>query len=269
VGLTAEQQGLADAIAGVLAEDPAIEAAWLGGSLGRAAGDAYSDVDVLALVSAGATPAEAGLRYAREAARIADPVLVNPLFGGRVVNVVTADWRRFDLSFVSADELGRYDSGRLKMLFNKGNRTPPARPSTAYRATPETVLPLVNEFLRVLGLLPVAAGREEWLLSLAGLDILRRLTIDLMLEANGVGPIERGGALRRKPFLSADQAQALEGLSPVAANRDSVFAANVEIAAIFLPRARRLVADVGAEWPAAFEAATLRHLEQRLGLVIG
>ena len=267
MGITAEQQALVEAIARALSDDPQIEAAWLAGSLGRGAGDAYSDVDVLALVAEG-PPAEAGLRYAGEVGRIAEPVLVSPLFGGRVVNVVTADWRRFDISFVAADELGRYDAGRLTALFNKGDHSPPARQAKPYRATPETVLPIINEFLRVLGLLPVAAGRQEWLLGLAGLDILRRLTIDLMLEANGVGAAERGGALRRNPFLTPEQRQALEGLGPVAASRESVFAANREIAAVFLPRARRLAAEVGADWPAAFEAATRRHLEQRVGLTI-
>jgi predicted nucleotidyltransferase len=265
--LTAEQQDLLDAIHRVLAGDAEIEAAWLGGSLGRGAGDAFSDVDVVALVGRGPA-AEVGLRYVRDVASIAEPVLVNPLYSGRVLNVVTREWRRFDISFVEPGELGRFDAAHLVPLFNKGDRTPPRKVAEPYQAKPATVLDLVNEFLRVLGLSVVAMGREEYVLGLRGVDILRQLTVDLMLEENGVGPIERGGALRRNPMLTLDQRHALQSLPPVAANRESILAINVELAAIFLPRARRLAERIGMAWPSAFEAATRRHLWERLGLSI-
>ncbi len=265
--LTAEQQDLLDAIHRVLAGDAEIEAAWLGGSLGRGAGDAFSDVDVVALVGRGPA-AEVGLRYVRDAASIAEPVLVNALFGGRVLNVVTREWRRFDISFVEPGELGRFDATHLVPLFNKGGHSPPRKTVKPYEAKPETVLNLVNEFLRVLGLSVVAMGREEYVLGLRGVDILRQLTVDLMLEENGVGPVERGGALRRNPLLTPDQRHELEALSAVAANRESILAINTELAAIFLPRSRRLAKRIGMAWPSEFEAATRRHLWERLGLSI-
>jgi predicted nucleotidyltransferase len=264
---TPEQQALVGAIAEALADDPEIEAAWLGGSLGRGAGDAFSDVDVVALVAA-APAAEVGLRYSRDVASIAEPALVNVLYGGRVVNVVTTDWGRFDISFIEPLELTRFNAAQLTALFNRGNRNPPRDAPAPYQTDAPTVLRLVNEFLRVLGLLVGCIGREEYLLGLAGADILRRLTIDLMLEENGVSPIERGGALRRNPLLTPDQRRELATLAPVAANRAGIIAANAELAAIFLPRARRLADKVGTEWPAVFEEATKRHLRDHLGLVI-
>jgi predicted nucleotidyltransferase len=268
MALTAEQQALLDAIAARLSGDPEIEAAWLGGSLGRGAGDAFSDVDVVALVAEGHA-GRIGQRYVRDVALIAEPALVTPLFGARVVSVVTTDWRRFDLTLIEPGELARYDAARLTALFNKGDRVPPIAAAAApYSPSPATVLALVNEFLRVLGLLVVAVGREEWLLALSGMDILRRLTIDLMLEENAVAPADRGGALRRNPLLTSDQRRELEALSPVAATRASVIAANAELAAVFLPRARRVAERVGMAWPTVFEAATRRHLQQRLGMVI-
>ena len=265
---TPDQQDLVDAIHRVLAADAEIEAAWLGGSLGRGGGDAFSDVDVVALVARG--PATGvGLRYACEGASIAETVLANPLFGGRVLNVVTRDWRRFNISFIEPSELGRFDAAHLVPLFNKGDRAPPQKVTEPYRAKPETVLGLVNEFFRVLGLSVVAMGREEYVLGLQGVDILRRLTVDLMLEENRIGPIERGGALRRNPLLTLDQRHELQSLAPVAANRISILAINAELAAIFLPRARRCAERTGATWPSDFEAATRRHLWERLGLSIG
>jgi hypothetical protein len=265
--VTPEQQALADRIGRVLAADPDIEAVWIGGSLGRGGGDAFSDVDTVALVN-GSRAADVGQRYARDISAIAPPALVNPLFGGRVVNVVTVDWQRFDIHFIEAAELVRFDAARLTPLFNKGEREPPRAPVKPYRTTPETLLPIVNEYLRVLGLLVVATGREEYVLGLSGVDILRRLTTDLMLEENGTGPAERGGALHRNPLLTAEQRRELRSLSPVEASRDGLIKANVELAAIFLPRARRLAQEIGMPWPAVLEEATKRHLRERMGVTI-
>ena len=264
---TLEQQELIDTISRLFAADADIEAAWLGGSLGRGSGDAFSDVDVLALVTT--VPATtAGLRYGRDCDHIADAALVTVLFGGSVVSVVTTDWRRFDISFIERPDLARYAARHLRALFNKGDHTPSSLDEAPYLTTPATVLALVNEYLRVLGLLVVALGREEYLVGLAGVEILRRLTTDLMLEENGVGPAERGGALRRNPFLKPDQRRELAALAPVSASREGLIAANLELAAIFLPRAKRLAAQVGMAWPAVFEAATKRHLRERLGVAI-
>jgi predicted nucleotidyltransferase len=263
MALTPEQQDLVDAIGRALAADPQIEAAWLAGSLGRGAGDAFSDVDVVALVADGPA-AEAGRRWASDVARIAEPVLVNVLYGGLVLNCVASDWRRFDISFITDADFSRFDAARLKPLFNRGSRGPTRGTPEPYQTTPQTLLPLVNEFLRILGLLVVGLGREEYLLGLTGADLLRGLTVNLMLEENGVGPAERGGALRRNPLLTPEQRAQLASLTPVTATREGIITANRELAAIFLPRARRLGERIGMAWLAAFEAATRRHLQARL-----
>jgi predicted nucleotidyltransferase len=212
--LTQEQRQIVQSGMAVLEADPQISAAWLAGSLGRGAGDAFSDVDLLVLV-AQASASDVGRRYCDLAARIAPAILVNALFGARVVNVVTEDWQRFDLTFVEAGELGRYNAAHLVELFNKSGQRPPMQEDLPYQPSPEAVLGLIREFFRVLGLSVVAVGRQEWLLAMSGADILRRLAIDLMLEENGVGPVQRGGALRRRSLLTAEQAQALEALTPV------------------------------------------------------
>ena len=265
--ITTEQRELVDAITRVLAADDGIEGAWLAGSLGAGKGDTFSDVDVVVLVADGEVGAISS-RVSCDISKIAEPALVNRLYGGRVLNVVTNDWRRFDLSFVERSDLGRFDVARLVPLFNKGDYSPPRGSIAPYQSTPDTLLKLVNEFLRVLGLLVVAVGREEYVLGLTGADLLRRLTVDLMLEENGVGPVERGGALHRNPFLTPDQRKELEILRPVVANRAGIIAAHAELAANFLPRARRLAMRVHMTWPSAFEEATKRHLQERLGLTI-
>jgi len=264
---TAEQQSLIDTLSQFVEAEPRVEAAWLAGSLGKGAGDEFSDVDLLLLVAEGAAAAVSaavvgGLNRATK------PVLVNKLFGGRVISVVTDDWERFDLSFVEPADLPRYNSAELTTLFNRSGRAPPLRHDAPYQPPPETLLKLVQEFLRVLGLSPGALGREEYELGLRGVDLLRGMTLDLMLEENGISPAKRGGALRWRPFLTADQLEDLATIPPQAAERRDLIEANRAIAAIFLPRARRLAATVGMAWPTAFEDATRRNLKRRLQLEI-
>lgn len=262
---TAEQQTLIDDLGRWIEANPGVGAAWLAGSLGRGEGDEYSDVDLLLLVGEGEAGAVSAV-LADSLDQVTRPVLVNKLYGGRVISVVTDDWGRFDLTLVEPAELGRYDAADLTGLFNRTGRAPPVRQEAPYQTPPATLLALVQEFLRVLGMLPGALGRQEYELSLRGVDLLRGLTMDLMLEENGVSPARRGGALRRRPFLTAEQLDDLATIPPQAAERQSAIDANLAIAAIFLPRARRVATRVGADWPAPLEAAARRRLKLALGL---
>jgi predicted nucleotidyltransferase len=262
---TSDQQHLIDQIGRWVEAEPNVEALWLAGSLGKGGGDAFSDVDLLVLAGDGGA-GELSAKLARTLGDVVRPVLVNSLYGGRVLNVVTEEWRRFDLTFVQREDLGRYNAGDLTAIFNKGSSQPPTRPHEAYRTPPGELLKLVNEFLRVFGLLSVGVGREEYDLALSGIDLMRRMTFDLMLEENGIAPSRRGGALHRNPLLTEEQRQDLRGLPPLVAERASVIEGSAAFARIFLPRARRLAAEIGMVWPGAFEDATLRHLRESVGL---
>jgi len=262
---TVEQQALIDRISALLRDEPRVGAAWLSGSLGKGQGDAFSDVDFLAAVPDGAAAAVSA-DLAQRLSSVTTPVLVNNLFGGRVLNVITEDWQRFDISFTEDRELVFHDANGLKQLFNRIDRHPPAQPERHYRTSPETLRKLVEEFIRVCGLTPVAVGRREYLLMLAGAQLLRQMTVDLMLEENGISPAARGGALHRNPFLSDEQRAALEGAPPLVATQGSAIEAHLYLAAVFLPRARRLANEIGMDWPTAFEGATRRHLKMALGI---
>src|SRR5258708_29465582 len=121
---TAQQRILIEKIERFLRAQPRIVAAWLSGSLGKGEGDAFSDVDILALAAEGAA-ADASIDLGNNLSDIAKPVLVNRLFGGRVLNVVTEDWHRFDIAIVQGDELNLYDARNLIALFNRSSRNPP------------------------------------------------------------------------------------------------------------------------------------------------
>jgi hypothetical protein len=136
----------------------------------------------------------------------------------------------------------------------------------AYRADPEALLAAAREFLRVLGLMPTAVGRQEWLAGQEGAHLLRQMLIEMMIEANGIGRAERGGAKKLNPYLTADQRAALEALPPATASREALIGANVALARLFLPLAKDVLAKGGAAWPDALEAATQRHLAKALGV---
>jgi len=263
--MTPAQAALVAAAQRELENDADIEAAWLAGSLGRGMGDAFSDVDILALVANGRL-GEVSTRWARDADAITPIVYINSLFGGRVLNAITPDWQRFDLTFIEPAQLDRYDRRRLTPLFNRGRAEPPMGGADPYRTSPHTLRALVEEFIRVLGLAPVGIGRGEHIVALSGVELLRQMALNLMLEENGVSLSDRGGALRRNPLLTAEQRLELESVPPIWADRAAIVAAQARLASIFLPRAQRLAERIGMAWPQAFEDATRRHLEAELGL---
>lgn len=259
---TTAQQSLIDAISEALCREDRITAAWLAGSLGRNQGDAFSDVDVVVLCQDGTASEIASTKGLLDFAK---PVQVNALYGGRILNVITPAWQRFDLVFVEEQDLVRYNASDLKPLFNRGMREPPRAETTRSQASPEDLSKLVNEFFRVLTLAPVGLGRQEYIVALSGIELLRKMTVDLMLMENGVGQRERGGALRLNPFLSPGQVQLVQSLPAVAAERDSLIRCQKAIADVFLPRARAFAVRIGMVWPIALEEASRSHLKSQLG----
>ena len=113
--------------------------------------------------------------------------------------------------------------------------------------------------MRVLGLLPIILGRDEYVVGASGAALLRGLVIRLMLLATP----SRGGALRLDGVLPADRLAALATLPPIEATYDSVLAVHLACARVFLPLARSLV---GEGWPVPIERALHGHLSRTLGI---
>lgn len=262
--MTRQQQAILDQLVAALAVDPRVRSAWLSGSLARDGGDRWSDVDVTAVVEQSDLPA-AIAAYRSPRPDLPDQVF-SQLVHGRIVSTITHDWERFDLTFLTLAEFAVQDGAGLRRLLGEGD-PPPPRPPAADTGAAARVTAIIYEFVRVLGLLPVAVGREEWLVAQQGFELLRKMTVDLILEANGVPPGARG-AKRLNAYLTAGQQAALEAIVPPAAARKAVVAANREIAALFLTHAHPLADRLGIEWPAAFEAATRARLRADLALEI-
>lgn len=260
--MTPQQQAILDQITAALAADARVRSAWLSGSLARGGGDRWSDVDVT-VVADDLASVIAAFRAPRPGL---PPAVFSQLVHGRILSAVTPEWERFDLAFLTPAEFAGQDGTGLVRLLGEGDRPPP-RPAAADSGQPGRVLATIHEFIRVLGLLPVAIGRQEWIVAQQGCELLRRMTLDLMLEANGVPPGARR-AKRLNAYLTAAQQTALEALVPPAAARGPVLAANRDLAALFFAEARPLAQRLDIAWPAAFEAATRARLRADLDLEV-
>ena len=259
------QAALIAHIVGTLKDDARIHSAWLGGSFGRGVADAWSDVDVIVVVDA-EDLAPSVAEYGGSRNPLGETVFLKVLYD-RVVTAVTPDWRRYDLSFMTPQEFRSQTPDSVKPLIPGETPKPRPRPATAPRDGRAGRLPdLFNEFLRVLGLAPDMVGRGEWLVGQDGVTILRKLTLDLMLEMNQTAGPGFGGVKRLNERLLPAQRAALEALTPPRADRDALLAAQIELARLFFPLAIDAARQTGAPWPEAFAAATLRHLQSTLGL---
>jgi hypothetical protein len=122
---------------------------------------------------------------------------------------------------------------------------------------PAALTALIEEALRILGLLPMALGRGELATGVTGAGLIRQQLIALMiLETEPPLP---PGALHLARLISAQDLATVEALPGVVATRGSVIAANLAYAGVLLPRARAAAGRVGAVWPQALEAACARQ----------
>jgi predicted nucleotidyltransferase len=260
------REELIQRIIDVLQADDRVRATWLSGSLGRGAGDRYSDVDLVAIV---AEENRAGFvaEWDGIVAAIASVVLANRLSfrSSTVFNQVTADWLRFDVSVITPASLDRYTASTVRPLFDKDDlysrlrqKGEPLAPSGP------RIQGLTKEFMRILGLLPVVLGREEYAVGASGSGLIRMLLIQLMTE--DVAVEDRGGALHLRGLLPDAQLAAIDELPPILATRESAIAVHMAVARLFLPLARDLSKRTGTPWPDALESALRAHLDSQLGL---
>ncbi len=252
------QQELIDRVVDDLAPDPRVRGLWLTGSFGAGTADEYSDVDMFVLVADAHVGGYAAEWLDRVAARY-EPLLARRLGGAPVFNHVLPGWLRWDVVVGGPAGLNDLDPDLVMELLNRDG----VRPAPSFRAGVETgtVRELTEEFLRVLGLLPVVVGRGELVTAATGAGLLRQL-LTTLLRYRAEGP-RLSGALHLSRVLPADELAALAALPPVYAERGAVVRAHLSCAAMFLPVARELL---GGEHPAALEQACWDYLRAELGV---
>ena len=252
------QQDLVDRVVDDLATDPRVRGLWLTGSFGAGSADELSDVDMFVLVH------EAGLAsYAAawldQVAPAYSPLLARRMGNAPVFHHVLEGWLRWDVVVGGPAQLGDLDGDAVIELLNRDG----VRPSSLADLPPEsgTVRAMTEEFLRVLGLLPVVVGRGELVTAASGASMLRQM-LTTLLRYRAEGP-RMSGALHLSRVLPADELAALAALPPVYAERRAVVRAHVAAAGMFLPVARDLL---GSDHPRTLEDACWAHLQDRLGV---
>ena len=245
--------------------DPKIRALFLGGSFGKGQADKYSDIDLIAVVAPD-DQAQFNDKWKGRLQSIAPIVFWNELIkGDHIFNAITDQWQRVDLLATDAEALKKRGQDSLKPVFDKDD---------LYGTLPETVLwsgpnkghvtYLIHEFIRILGLLAVGAGREEYLLCVAAVGLQRMLLFNLLSEE--VELADKGGMLAWSRLLSKEQLDVLERIPAVAPTRQSVIEAHLACAKAFLPRARIMAKKLDIEWPHAFEDAAWSYLGRELDM---
>jgi hypothetical protein len=259
------QVKLIEFVTAELSKTAQLRALFLGGSFGSNRQDEYSDVDFLAIASPGA---EAELAETwRSLLSQLNPVVfwnVRPA-GGLLANGITADWTRCDLYIISEEDIKKRSRDAIRPLIDPGEiyRRLPEK-ALVSNPNPDTVARTVKEFIRVLGLLVVVIGREEYITGVGGIFHLRNHLITLLLEGN-TSP-HKGGALHLNRLLTEDQKKMLEAIPSIESSRQSIIRAHLEYARLFFPLARRLVAETQQEWPSEFEEATWSLLKTELDI---
>ncbi len=258
------QEDLIERARHVLGGDDRVLGVWLVGSYGRDTNDQFSDVDLWVVV-AGRDAESFCDDWPGTSDKIAPTVFRREVAGRRIFNQVTPNWLRFDVSVGTPDTIADRSRSTVKPLYDpNGLSADLSDPGPPRQPDPGRVESISQGFLRVLGLLPVVVGREEFAVGQSGAGLLRDMLIDVMLE--DVAIEDRGGALHLNRLLPADRQQILSDLPALQATRESVIAAHVACATVFLPLARDLHGRCGLDWPQEFEDAARRHLMTTLSV---
>lgn len=229
--------------------------------------DAYSDVDVLIAVRDADFSAFVE-HWPAVIARVTPTIFVRQIGPANkpTITAITPDYLRFDITISAATSQDAHGYDAAVPLFDHDGLAARTTFGTTAARDPLNRLSLISEdFLRVLGLLPVVVGRGEFLIGLTPVMLLRDYLIDLLLLENGR---QRGGAKRLNPLLTDEQRHVLVNLPPLIPTRESVVEGHLACARLFLPRARRLTAAHGHPYPEEFERATLAYLRRTLGLAL-
>ncbi len=254
-----------ETIRNTLCDHSAVRGLFLSGSFGNGRADAYSDIDFVLVSEDGPTDEVAGA-WKAAVARTGDIVMwrdrnTRPA----LINAITADWTRTDVVILKPEQFTGQNQASLRPLFDHDglfDQLPKDQPQL--KASPARLFRQIEEFIRILGLLHLAAGREEYITGVAGIFHLRTILIDLLVEETAAP--DRGGALHLNRLLTDEQKALITALPAPVPERDAMIASHLAYAKAYLPRARQLAGRRGVEWPERFEAATWAKLHQSLGI---
>lgn len=258
----------AEQAAVILRQDERIRILWLTGSLAKGTADAQSDVDLRVAVRAEdfATIDQ----WWQDLLNQVGPLVWKYRWPGppdeAILGAITVDYLRFDVVIQSLHDTRPRTLGAAQLIFDKDGwaghlllTTPSPHDLYAHLSV------LVEEFIRLLGMLPIVVERNDVPIGMEGQLALHSMLISLLLLENGIDRMTTGKR-HVAAFLNEEQRAILAQVPSLAPTMDSLIRGRVAYGLLFLPRARRLMEAQGQAYPGAFEAATKEHLWETLGL---
>jgi len=242
-------------------DDSRVRAAWLGGSLARGTADDWSDVDLHVLVD---DPEAFGASIEQWMATVGTWVLADPIPGvpGGFL-FVTPDWIHVDVIVHGSEGFSQSNLPARVLVGDEGLVREVAAADDEMTGDPYLPLDQVKLFLYFLGVTVTVIKREEWVACRQGTALMRdTLLIPLMLAENGVRKTD--GAKRLNRYLTTDQIEALDVISPASSAPDDLITSHAAIAREYLTRGRRLAHRVGEAWPEQLEQATVELWKREL-----
>jgi hypothetical protein len=258
----------AEQAAGTLLQDERIRILWLTGSLATGTADVQSDVDLRAAV--GVEDFATVSNWWPDVLDELAPTVWKHRFLGppdeAILSAITTDYLRFDLVIQSIQDRRPRSLEAAKVLFDKDNQAQEFVLTLASPHDPYAQLPsLAEDFIRLLGMLPIVVEREDVPIGMEGQLALHSMLISLLLLENGIDRTVRGKR-HVATHLDNEQRALLARVPSLAPTMESIIEGRIAYGRLFLPRARRLMEIHGQSYPAAFEAATTQHLWETLGL---
>ena len=162
------------AISVTLDGHPGVRGLFLVGSYGKGTADAFSDIDLLAIIEE-TQKAEFPVTWQTILEGITPVVFWNQRqAGGILINAITTDWIRCDLFIPAENGLNNQSKDTVRPLIDRDDFYETLPPQLTYSGPNiGRVKYLINEFIRVLGLTSVVLGRGEYFTAVAGAGMLR------------------------------------------------------------------------------------------------
>ncbi len=251
---------------GAAGSDDRVRALWLGGSVGRGAADAGSDLDVLIAV--------ADHEYDGFCAGWRDWLdsVIETIIAAAVPGVagcfatVTTDCERLDLVVERASDVSSspYRSRLVALDKDDLDAVVPAPDDSPRGPDPTVVAALVEEFFRQQAIFPAAVvAREDWLLGVVGVMTAQQLLYRLFVEANQ--PLPMMGVKQWSSRLSGEQRAVLESLPVPRPNRDETVTAMLAVRTAMLTHGRAAAERSGLAWPSRIDDAVAAFYARELG----
>jgi hypothetical protein len=242
----------------VFLADERVRAMWLSGSLGRGDADAMSDLDLLLAVSDDGLPAFAE-EWRDWLAAVTPTLIARTLpFAQGSLYAVTTDRLRLDIVSEPASRVSQSIFRHRAVVFDRDGLDAVVPAPSADPPSRDRIAMLVEEFFRDTGMFPVVVEREDWLLGVEAIHVVRSLLYQLFVESNA--PLPPMGMKQWSTKLTSDQRAVLESLPTGAPTREAVMEAHHATVAAFRRHARVICDELDVAWPQDLEAATDRYL---------